>query len=126
MTTSNALDADEMHGPTCTCEKCSDDSDLCTMCEDRTRDVERYDDACADCRRAFNAQRIEDEKEQVQYMTSDMLARDVRSSIVYDTAPSLHLQGASITNATRDASGANFTITTSTGQTFRVIVTEIA
>jgi predicted amidophosphoribosyltransferase len=97
------------------------DDDLCTVCEDRVRDVARDDDLCTTCRRNLNA-----EQEQAQYMTSDMIARDVRSSVVYDTAPSLHLQGASITNATRDGSGANFTITTSTGQTFRVIVTEIA
>jgi hypothetical protein len=99
------------------------DDDLCTMCEDRVRDVAHDDDLCFNCRLVL---RLANESQGREYVTSDEIARDVRSSVVYDTAPSLHLQGASITNATRDASGANFTITTSTGQTFRVIVTEIA
>jgi hypothetical protein len=38
-----------------------DESTLCTMCEDTTRDLERDDDMCFHCRAQFNRMVIEDE-----------------------------------------------------------------
>lgn len=101
---------------------------LCDVCD--TSPAVGAHGMCASCRGDFllevNASHATDPtSEDNKYVTPDQLARDIRSSVVYDQAPSPWLKDADIPRATRDASGANFTITTCTGQTFRVIVTEI-
>lgn len=99
---------------------------MCTVCTDNPATVV-VADMCEPCYANFTADvsrahATDPDSRDRRYVTPDMIARDVRAAV----ESGAYLEDADVGRATRDGSGANFTITTSTGQTFRVIVTEIA
>lgn len=102
--------------PTVTCPRC-DDALMPTS----------YD-VCADCMRDIDAQNAATTPPAPparRYVTSDQIASDIRDALgVAPLFPATTLCDVDMTRATRDAWGAGFLVTTSTGQTFRVVVTE--
>lgn len=100
---------------------------MCDVCEDRPAVVA---DMCADCRRNFIADVSRahatdpTSPDRRTYVSPNELAYAIANIARNDPADSYALNGARVVLSS-DAWGSGMIVTTATGQTFRVIVTEI-